>query len=367
MVNRNGVMTNAAKILVVDDDESIRDSCTQVLIKNQYTVETAEDGRIGLAKMKTFCPDLLLLDLKMPGLSGMDVLKEIHDRDPYLIIVVITGYASIESAVDTMKQGVYDYLPKPFTPDQLRIIVKRGLERRSFRVEADRLRKEKETMRKNFVSMVSHELRSPLAAVQQNLMVVTGGMAGEIPSKVKDILLRMRERITSLIGLISDWLDLSRIDSGEFITEMAPVNLRELLIETIESLNPLADTKKVSLRLKAPKDFPTILGNRETLKMLFSNLIHNAIKYNKKNGFVETTLKTNDHRIQVAVKDSGIGIPDDKLPLIFTEFYRVKEVKPVEGSGLGLAIAKKIAEAHLGTIEVESVAGKGTTFTVTLP
>lgn len=359
--------TERGKILVIDDDESMRDSCSQVLKKSQYIVETAENGLIGIEKMTTFVPDLVLLDLKMPGLGGMEVLHKLRDIDPYLIVVIITGYASVGSAVDAMKQGVYDYLPKPFTPDELRIIVKRGLSRRRFRVEAERLRREKEIMRKNFVSLVSHELRSPLAAVQQNLMVINGSMSEEIPDNVSQMLQRMSIRIKGLLSLISDWLDLSRIESGEMVNEVTDVDIIPILTEVIDQLEPLAEEKQVSVSWNPPNTFPMIKGDAQTIQMLFTNLIHNAIKYNLENGQVDIETEATEEAIQISVKDSGVGIAEEKLPLIFEQFFRVKEEKSIQGSGLGLSIAGKIVEAHNGDIDVESELGKGTTFTVKLP
>jgi len=316
-------MSRKPIVLIIDDEEFILDSCCQVFTKEGYRTEKAKDGDAGLQKFKETKPDLVLVDLKMPRKSGIEVLEELRTIDPNCVAIVITGYATIESAVEAMKRGAYDFLPKPFTPDELRIIIRRGLERRQCIKEAERLREEKEIMRENFISMVSHELRSPLAAVQQNLMVITGGMVGEIPEKANHMLLRMRARIK--------------------------------------------DEKKITLRFTAPEKYPSIVGNRETLQMLFTNLIHNGIKYNRRGGKVEVILEDEDQRTKILVKDTGMGIPQEKLPLIFEQFYRVKKKEDVVGSGLGLSIAKKIVVAHSGSIEVESELGKGTTFMVYLP
>ena len=355
------------RILIIDDEEAMRDSCRQVLAKNMYHVETAENGEIGLQKVRDAKPDMVLLDLKMPGLSGMEVLEQLPHIDPHLVTVVITGYATVESAVDAMKKGAYDFLPKPFTPYELRLIVKRGLERRRYILENIQLQKEKERMRTTFVSMVSHELRSPLAAVQQNLMVITDGLAGDIPEKANGMLKRASHRIQGLIGLISDWLSLSRIESGEVVQKMEPVDLLEILSDVIQLLKPLAEESHIPIEFTSPKAYPSILGNKETLQMLFTNLISNAIKYNKKDGSIYVTLEEEDHRSKISVRDTGIGISSDKLPFIFDQFYRVKEDLPVEGSGLGLSIVQKVVDAHSGTIKVTSIVNEGTTFTILLP
>ncbi len=360
-------MSSKPNILIIDDDDTMLDSCSQVFTKEGYRSATAEDGNQGLQTFREIQPDLVLVDLKMPGKDGIQVLQELKTIDPNCVAIVITGYGTIQSAVEAMKHGAYDFLPKPFTPDELRFIVRRGLERRRYIIETESLRRDKEMMRKNFISLVSHELRSPLAAVQQNLIVILGGLSGDLPEETKKILQRMSHRIKGLISLINDWLDLSRIESGEMTVNMKPVHLPEILTEVVDLVQSLADENKVGIDWHPPVDFPTIVGNRETLQMLFTNLIHNAIKYNKTNGKVFITLENADHHAKVTVKDTGIGIHQEKLPLIFEQFYRAKEGKPVEGSGLGLSIAKKIVEAHQGTIDVESEVGKGTVFTVWLP
>lgn len=358
---------NNAKILIIDDDESMRDSCTQVLKKSGYTIETAENGEKGLSMTKELNPDLILLDLKMPGMSGTEVLKLVKDFDPRIIIIIITGYATVESAVDSMKQGVYEYLPKPFTPKELRKIVQHGLLRRKCLMEADRLRNEKEKMRKNFVSLVTHELRSPLSAVQQNLMTITGGMMGEIPNSVMDTLKRLSERIKALIHLINDWLDLSKMESGEVAIERENIDLKKILTDIIDLFKSSAERQEITLKIDASKDNYIFCGNAQTLEMLFSNLINNAIKYNRQGGSVTISIEKKDTTIQIVVKDTGIGIPEDKLPLIFEQFYRIKDKSMVEGSGLGLSIVKKTIDLHQGNIEVSSKVGKGTIFTVKLP
>ena len=361
-------MADNITILVIDDEESMRDSCRQVLTKEGYRVEVAEEGMLGLEKLQALKPDLALVDLKMPGISGMDVLEKIKDIDPTIIAVVITGYATLESAIESMKRGAYDFLPKPFTPDELRIIIKRGLERRKLVLESIALQQEKEKMRKFFITMVSHQLRSPLATVQQNLELILGHMLGKVPEKQEKLLIRMRERINSLLTLINNWLDLSKIENGKLVETFKAVALVPILSETIEYLQPLAEEKKVTLHIYH-HDLPMIKGDRESLKQLFSNLIYNAIKFNREGGKVDITDQEKDRYIEVKISDTGIGISYEDLPFIFDEFYRVKsdETRKMTGTGLGLSIARKIAEAHSGSITAESVVGKGSSFIVFLP
>jgi signal transduction histidine kinase len=364
-------LSKQATILVIDDEKAMRDSCSQVLTKDGYLTETAEDGDSGLQKVSRIRPDLVLVDLKMPGMGGMELLGKIAEIDLNIVSIVITGYATIESAVEAMKRNAYDFIPKPFTPDQLRIIVGRGLEKRRLAVESAQLRWEKETMRENFITLVSHQLRSPLISIQQCFNVILEGFAfeGEWASQQKELIEEVTKRIESLLKLIDDWLDMSRVEAGKLIDNFKPVALGPILSETIELFKPLAEAKKVALETNFCNDLPGVQGDGESLKQAFTNLISNAIQYNRQRGTVTISTKEDRDHLRVEISDTGIGISQENLHFIFDEFFRVKtkETRGIRGSGLGLPIAKRIIEAHNGSIKVVSESGKGTNFTVLLP
>lgn len=362
-------VSQKATILVVDDEEAMRDSCCQVLSKDGYVTETAENGHIGLQKATEVKPDLVLIDLKMPGIGGMELLEKITDLDPDIICVVITGYATIEAAVDAMKRNAYDFLPKPFTPDQLRIVVERGLERKRLAAESARLQREKEIMRENFVTLVSHQLRSPLACVKQYFGVIREGFAGQVTDKQKEIIEKAGMYIDSLMQLISDWLDMSRVEAGRIAENFAPVSPAGLLSETVEVLRPQAEAKKVLLDLNLNDNLLLINVDAKSLKEALLNLVSNAINYNREAGKVTISVTEKDDGLYIEVSDTGIGISKENLPFIFDEFFRVKsrETQHITGTGLGLPIAKRIIEAHNGRIDVVSELGQGTTIGIFLP
>jgi two-component system sensor histidine kinase/response regulator len=366
---RSQAVTEKATILVVDDEQAMRDSCSQVLAKSGYRTETAEDGGQGLQKTRQTKPDLILVDLKMPGMSGMEFLEKVVEIDPHIVSVVITGYATIESAVEAMKRHAYDFLPKPFTPDQLRIVTKRGLERRRLALESARLQQEKEIMKRNFVTLVSHQLRSPLGSIKQCLGVIEGGFVGEVADKQKELMEKAIKRVDDLLQLIDDWLDMSHIEAGSLIEKFEPVDVVTILSETIELLRPLAEQNTVTLEMDFRGRARLVEGNEESLKQAFANLVTNAINYNRRGGRVTVSTKEQADHLVVDISDTGIGISQDNLHFIFDEFFRVKakETRDVTGSGLGLPIVKRIIEAHSGSIKVSSELGKGSTFTVILP
>ncbi|MFQ6108330.1 MAG: response regulator [Candidatus Aminicenantales bacterium] len=356
-------------VLVIDDEESMRDSCALILSKEGFEVELARDGSIGLEKLKEHKPDLAIIDLKMPGISGMDVLENIKKIDPHIIPVVITGYATVDSAVEAMKKGAYDFLPKPFTPEELRIIIKRGLERRRLILEAESLRREKKLMEENFITMVTHQLRSPLVAILQYFEVILAGMAGNVEEKQKELILRAKDRLEGLLKLINDWLDLVRLNGGKIVEKRKPVHLKNILEKLVEFMKPYAKEKDISLVLAPLSGSDLAQGDEESLEEVFSNLLSNAITYNKPDGLVKISVREDGEFIAVDVQDTGIGIDSKHIPFLFDQFYRVSrsESQKSKGTGLGLTIAKKIVEAHGGYIRVESELGKGSTFIVLLP
>jgi two-component system sensor histidine kinase/response regulator len=356
-----------SRVLIIDDEAAICEACSSVLTHEQYEVQTSQDGETGLEKVSAFKPDVVFVDLKMPGISGIDVIQGIREKDPNIVSVVITGYASIDSAVESMKAGAYDFLPKPFTPDQLRIIAKRALEKRMMSLEAERLRQEKEKMRQSYISMVSHELRTPLVAVMQYLEVLGNGFVGSVFTEQFRIVTRMKARISELLRMIDRWLKLSRLEDLKLKEGFREFPLRCVIDETVDMVSSLAQEKNVSVSVDLPTEAITY-GDQDMIKEVFVNLINNAVKYNKEGGQVTITLRDVDDTLCVDVSDTGIGIPDTDLLHVGEEFFRVKREGSVAvGCGIGLAIVKKILDIHDGRLEISSTLNQGSVFSVCLP
>jgi two-component system sensor histidine kinase/response regulator len=362
-------MSDRQTVLVIDDEEAIRDSCRQVLAKAGYDSHTAVDGIEGLHIAHQVEPDLILLDLMMPGIDGLEVLRQVLQTHPNTVCIVITGYATIESAVDAMKQGAFDFLPKPFTPEELRLIVTRGLEQRKLLLETAELRAEKERMKEYFITIVAHELRSPLLLVKQYLDLIVGGKMGTIDDTAREMLEGAHGTLIGLLGIIADWLKLARISSGDIAGGMEETPLWPVLEKVMEEMEPFAKDKGVSLRLDAPPESCMVNAHPESMGVVFKNLVSNAIKYNREHGTVAVDGLCVDGNLRIQVRDTGIGIPEKEIPFIFEDFFRVtsSQTADIPGTGLGLSIVKKIVEGHHGTVDVESIQGEGTVFEVQLP
>ncbi len=357
-------------IVVIDDDYAMRLSCSKILTKAGYHVETFEDGAGGLEGITRLKPDLVVVDLKMPGMSGMEVIPRVQEIDPTIVIVVITGYATIGTAVDAMKSGAYDFLPKPFSPDELRIIVSRGLERRRFQLDSQRHEMERELMRRQFVTFVSHQLQSPLAAIRQYLDALNRmGEGPEAEARRREWFERCLRRTDDMLLLIQDWLTVSKLDRGCLAREKGRVDAARLLTGIMTTYEEMAAAEGVTLVNELAGTELPVTGDETCLGVLFDNLVVNAIKYNRRGGSVTASARIEAGDAVVSIADTGIGIPDKDLPYLFDEFFRVKGEgsKKTSGTGLGLPICRRICTELGGSITVESRADEGSTFLVRLP
>ncbi|MBI5622266.1 MAG: response regulator [Elusimicrobia bacterium] len=358
-------------IVVIDDDEAIRDACRQTLGREaEYRVSVAEDGPSGIEEVKRAGADLALVDLKLPGMDGMEVLAAIAKACPEVVCVVITGYPTIASAVEAMKRGAYDFLPKPFTPDELRVVVKRALDKGRLEAETRALWQERAAMQREFVNLAAHELRAPLNAVQQFADAILAGTAGELNPKQREVIGRMRERVAGLRGVVDHWLDINRLQSGRLSAEMKPIRLGALVEEAADVLGPAARARRIRVNVEGWEEDALVVGDRQCLKEMVINLLDNGIKYNKPGGEVTLKLSRPVHgKVKLEVTDTGVGIPEHEIPFVFEEFFRGEACKGsgVDGTGLGLTLVGKIVQLHQGAIGVSSRVGEGSVFTVDLP
>jgi PAS domain S-box-containing protein len=229
--------------------------------------------------------------------------------------------------------------------------------------------KELDQMKSDFVNMVSHDLRSPLATIDQQLCVIKEGIAGEVTRKQLEIIEKVRTRIRGLLTFTRNLLDLSKIEAGRTPLYKEPLKLGEIAEKVAESLRQEAQKKDVAMEVTLADDLPVIYGDRDHMEMVFTNLMSNAIRYTPAGGRVAVKMEADGNHLKAEVADTGIGIPKADLPRIFDKFYRaqVDRTKRLDGSGLGLFIVKNVVEAHFGTIEVQSEVGRGTTFKVQIP
>ena len=485
------------QVLVIDDEQGIRDGCARILSRMKFKVFKASRGDEGLKILEKEMISIVLLDLKMPGMDGLEVLEHIRKTDESIVVIIITGYATIETAIRAMKQGAYDFIPKPFEPDHLRIVVERARENLILTWEAEVLEEQRrktlldlgteksrirtiveslpngvvvtnvrgqvvmmnpaftellgldscrmtgerieayiddegfcrlvrdislgkyaetddppsyelslpdntylmargkpvlgedkeclgavitlvnittlkvlDQIKSEFVAKVSHELRSPLSTIHEQLALVLSDMVAEPSERDQRLLSRAKEKTQGLISLIGDLLDLSRIESGVVAREPMPVRVDELLGSIADFMKTRAEAKQQSLSADLPADpLPSLTADPIALESIFGNLVANAINYTPEGGEIRIRAGLEANRIRVEISDNGFGIDPKYQDKIFDRFYRVKNEKTrfVTGTGLGLPIVKGLVDSLSGTITVESAPDKGSTFTVVLP
>ncbi|MCK9521552.1 MAG: ATP-binding protein [Proteobacteria bacterium] len=365
-------------LLITDDEEGMRLGARRALERFAptfqdldkhviYSVDTAATGEEAIEKLRAQSFDILLLDYKLPGLSGIEVLGVIQEMNLDLHVVMMTAYASLETAIFATKKGAFDFLAKPFTPEELRASVRGATRSHILLAQARQMAEEKRRMRFEFISVLSHELKSPIAAVEGYLELMRSGSIQD-EATMQRVIERSLIRLGGMRKLIFDLLDLTRIESGTKARHIETLNLRDLIQSTIELLELQAQERGIAIAVNAP-DAPLYDADKGELDIVLNNLVSNAIKYNRQGGRVDIDVKMSDDAVQISVADTGIGLTPDEEAKLFGEFVRIKNAKTrnIEGSGLGLSTVRKIIQLYNGDIRVDSTPDVGSTFIITLP
>lgn len=373
-------MATQARILAIDDEAGMRVGIERALKQFVISVpaldetisvevETASTAEEGLSRIDAFRPDLLLLDHKLPGMSGLELLETLAQRGEELdmLTIVITAYASIDTAIKATKQGAYDFLAKPFTPLELKAAVRNAISHLIVRRRARALAEERRQVRFQFISVLAHELKAPLAAVEGFLMLLLEPGAVEDLEKRQHLMDRSLVRLRGMRKLIYDLLDLTRIESGTKQRELVDTDLVEIARTAAETAAPDAQRKAVAIRLECPEKV-VLSSDRSELEIMFNNLVSNAVKYNKDGGQVTVRIRDLDDLVAVEVEDTGIGMTEKEAERLFSDFVRIKNAKTANilGSGLGLSIVRKLANLYEGSVSVRSQPDVGSTFRVEL-
>ena len=489
---RERAMENV-RILIIDDEKVIREGVGRALEKRGYAIAKAEDGKRGLELLQEQEFHIVLTDLMMPGIDGFAVLDWIRENQPHVQVIVITGFATVTKAVTAMKQGAFDFVGKPFTPDYIRVVIDRAIDKISMMAETEQLRKEKmmgleaidksqsrlktvfacmaeavivtdtesvvvhhnpaaikileiqtdpfigkpladsirdhaavemvaeaiakkvvvtrefipgsisrkflrahcspvfsdqgevigsvtafedisahkeiDRMKSDFVAMVAHELKAPLASIEQMIYASRVGCQHEEVSSCHTLHERMTVRTKDLLRLIDNLLNLSKLESGTVVFNLEPVRGTSMIEDVMEIASPQAEGKKISLQYKPCDTDWWFTVDYDHMRTAIMNIVSNAVKYTPDGGEVTISTSVSGGFVNIAVSDSGIGIPEEDLPHIFDRFFRVKgkATRHITGSGLGLALVKEVVDAHQGYIDVQSSPGEGTRVHLSFP
>lgn len=378
-------MEPKGRILVIDDEEGIRKGCARVLQPLGYAIDTATGFQDGLKKIEAAQFDVVLLDVIMPDGRGIDLLEPIRQRDPEAVAILITGYATVELAVDAIKRGAYNFISKPFSAQLLVMTVEQGLERRRLSLEARRIqamekqvaeleqrRQQAERLsefKSAFATTVAHELRAPIGAAETLVRTLLQGLAGELNPRQTELLNRVDIRLDGLLALVNDLLTLAASRSLAAERPLEPVKINLVAERVMQHYEVEAASKGVALTCTAPGREITISATEDGLETVLGNLVGNALKYTPRQGSVHIELEEQAGCARLCVSDTGIGIAAEDLPRLGEEFFRGKNARSsgIQGTGLGLSITKELLKRFGSQMKVESEAGQGTRITLEFP
>ncbi|MBM4090952.1 MAG: response regulator [Planctomycetes bacterium] len=486
-------------ILVVDDELGYRDGIRRILRGRGFQAQAAGSGDEALALIAQARYPIVLVDLKMPGMDGFELIRRIRELRPDTLCIVVSAFATVESAVQTTKMGAFDFVVKPFVPEDLMVVVNRAAEKWTLSQEADRLRAEREahllelaaekgrlrtiiqamgdgvlvvnidgnivldnpvarrllhsvqipslsgrldsaiddprlseTVRRLlsgggeevgaileihlpstearaerflratvtsardaqgqtlgvvvilsditdakaleraktlFVSLVAHELKAPVGAVEGYLRMMADGSLDGQADRLKQIAGRCLERTGALLCLIQDLLEITRRDASRKERLLEPLDLKSICQRLLEFHRPEAERGNITITCEAPATLPPLHADRNDIERMITNILSNAIKYNRPGGSITVQLRATPSVITFQCSDSGIGMSPDERARIGEEFFRAKNSKTrsITGTGLGMSLVKKIVENYNGALEVESTPDVGSTFRILLP
>jgi signal transduction histidine kinase len=391
--NGDDDFSHEGRLLVVDDEESLRITTAAILEKEGYSVDTAASGEEAIQLLQKIDYDLVLTDLHMEGGDGLTILNQIRRHAPLTIAVVLTGFASVESAIAALQEGAYDYLTKPCDIDQMKHTIRRGVEHRRLMLAEQEARANLEELNHDlerrisertaeltrlnedlaeanrakdvFLATLSHELRTPLTPVVGWIKLLRSGNLDE--KAVVQAFDAIERNAWLQSRLIDDLLDTSRIATGKLHFEPQPTDLNGIVKAAVDTVRASAASRSIELTVNLCPKTLVVMGEPVRLQQIAWNLISNAIKFTDVGGKVLVTTERNGSEARLAVQDSGIGITPEFLPHVFDRFRQAdgSTSRMHGGLGLGLAIAQALAKMHGGRLAAESAGvGCGALFTL---
>jgi signal transduction histidine kinase len=367
------------KVLVVDDEPGIRSGISRILQNFtvgypfmdedfDFNIKEVETGEEAIEIIDAEKVDIILLDNKLPGIHGIEVLEYINKKNYDIEVMMITSYASLDLAVKATNNGAFNFVPKPFTPQELKSAIENITKHLFLKRMTREVNEDEQEARFQFLSVLSHELKSPVNAIEGYLQIMKEEQVGGKLEDYQTMIDRSLERLKGMRTLIKDLLDLTRLESGAKTRKIQKLDITEIFRISRDTMGPLADQRKVRIHPLTEEGY-YINSDRTEIEIIFNNLLSNAVKYNRENGEVTTSIRQENGHLEVTVEDTGIGMTEEEVSKLFGEFVRIKNMKTrnITGSGLGLSIVKKLVEMNNGEIRVESTPDVGSKFTVFLP
>ena len=383
---------HTANILIAEDDPGTRTTLSVILEDDGHQVFSCENGAEALKCISgedgTPQIDIVVSDLRLPDLSGMEILSVLKAKYPDAAFILMSGYATLETAVQAVNQGAFSYHLKPLDIDALMGTIRNALEQQRLVAENKELlaklqESNDELEEKNrdleeagiakmqILSTASHELKTPLTSIvgYVDRMLLQRETVGDLNDRQERYLEIVKRNSYRLKALVDDLLDISRIESGGIVLDVNSIDITVEIEDAVRSVQTHADRKKIQVEMDVPLDLPPVMAERLRFSQVVVNLLSNACKYSMEGAKVVINATPQNGSVQFNVSDTGIGISDADQTRLFTQFFRAetKLTREESGTGLGLFITKYLVEAHGGDIWVESQEGVGTTVSFTIP
>lgn len=357
-------MTSTRHILVIDDEKRMADSVCQLLKREGWEAVAAYTGRDGLRHLGEKVYDLVVTDLRMSEIDGLDVLKHIRLHHPDTLVILMTGHASTESAIEALHHDAFDYLPKPFEFEHLMMSVTRAFNR----IDTER-------MRADMISMISHDIKVPLTSIIGYTTLIHNRRTGDYHSKAADFLDIISSNAHKILALLDNYLTTCKFEAGRLLIQRTQVRMRDLISDLDEILTPEATKRGMTFQIECPDNLPPMQVDESLILRALCNIGSNALKYAPPNTEVKVTAAhlpaeispLEQETIACSIENTGAGIPAQDLPHVFDRYRRTGTSRGIEGSGLGLFVVKTVLEAHGGTASVESTPDVFTRFTIHIP
>jgi two-component system, sensor histidine kinase and response regulator len=370
------------QVLVIDDEIGPRESL-RMLLKPDYNVHTADCVDAGIRLLKEKQPDTVVMDIRMPGATGIEGLRKIREIDPHLSVIMLTGFGALETAQEALRLGASDYINKPFDAGEMRKVVGRNVERTRVQRAGERAAAEikelnnrllKELAQKERLASLGqasaefvHDLGNPLTIVWGYVQLLAkklerseSGGATENSASIKELSI-IEQNVRLCRELLTMWQSYGSVGASPH----KPMSVSAVLREVIKGIGAMAVQNGVELKANICEDACILLGDAVQIKRAIQNVIINAVQACAgKKGSVSVDCARKDFYVDLRVEDNGHGIPPARIDKIFDPYFTTKQGK--SGTGLGLYITKKVVEDHNGSLKVDSTPGVGTTFTIRL-
>lgn len=349
-------------ILVVDDEMGPRESLKMIL-NPYYNVLVADRGAQAIEMLKEHPVDLVTLDLKMPGLTGINVLEKVKAHDPDIEAIIITGYGSLDTAIEGLRLGAFDYISKPFDVNHILSLVRRGLERRTAKAKLRQVKSD-------FLSNVSHELRTPLSVVVGFVYLLLNQVIGKLTEEQQKVLETVYRNSEELLELIDNVLWMTSLNAGDSSATVEKFDAREVVNEAVKRHDAMIRDKGLQLKVQFANGDLTMINDRAKVDRVFQNVFNNAVKFTAEGEItVKVGASADRSTMEFEVSDTGIGIEQNKIDTIFEPFHQADNSaqRAFSGLGIGLTVARRMADLIGGQLTITSTPQVGTRVSMSFP